>query len=70
MSYKIWFSMNYSTSNRKTDCFKRNVMHVMTKSLEITSTLEHSLSHFCYTPLITRGSVGRVHLVEWRVTEV
>jgi hypothetical protein len=32
-------------------------------STPVDQLAEHSLSHFCYTPLITRGSVGRVQLV-------
>jgi hypothetical protein len=32
-------------------------------SSPVDQLAEHSWSHFCYTPLITRGSAGRVQLV-------
>ena len=32
-------------------------------SSSVGQLAEHSLSHFCYSPLITRGSAGRVQLV-------
>jgi hypothetical protein len=49
---------------------------VTLQSSPVDQLAEHSWSHFCYSPLITRGSAGRAQLVtfltgdEWRVTEV
>ena len=36
-------------------------------SLAMGRLAEHSWSHFCYSPLITRGSAGRVLLLTFRL---
>jgi DNA topoisomerase IA len=36
-------------------------------SSPVDQLAEHSWSHFCYSPLITRGSAGRVQLVKLRL---
>ena len=52
-THNLWISWQSTSSHTSIN------LH----SLPVDQLAEHSWSHFCYSPLITRGSAGRVQLV-------
>ena len=57
----LWllFAHNPWISCQSTACHSSFTLH----SSPVDQLADHSWSHFCYSPLITRGSAGRVQLV-------